>query len=74
MQERVEILLVASCWVSHDGLASHAGESRNTPSPFMLGRVEILLVTSCWVSCDGLASHAGESRNTPSRFMLQKQG
>ena len=54
----VVILLVTSCWVSCDGLASHPGG------------VVILLVTLCWVSCDGLASHPGRRSNTPSHFML----
>ena len=54
------ILLVTSCWVSCDGLASHPGGSSEV----------ILLVTSCWVSCDGLASHPGGSINTPSHFIL----
>ena len=53
IQGRVVILLVASCWVPCDGLASHPGE------------VVILLVASCWVPCDGLASHPGGSCNTP---------
>ena len=42
------ILLVASCWVFCDELATHPG------------RRLILLVASCWVPCDGLASHPGE--------------
>ena len=42
------MLLVASCWVACDGLASDPGV------------VVILPVTSCWVPCDGLASHPGE--------------
>ena len=54
----VVILLVASCWVPCDGLASHPGG------------VVILLVVSCWVPCDGLASHPLGSSNTPSCFML----
>ena len=33
----VVILLVASCWVYCDGLASHPGGSSNTLSHFMLG-------------------------------------
>ena len=39
----VVMFLVASCWVSCDGLASHPGG------------VVMLLVASCWVPCDGLA-------------------
>ena len=40
------MLLVASCWIPCDVLASHPG------------RVVILLVASCWVPCDGGSSNA----------------
>ena len=63
IQRGVVMLLVTSCWVSCDGLASHPGGS----SPFMHA---FMLVPSCWVSSDGLAFHPGGSSNTPSPFML----
>ena len=50
----VVILLVTSCWVSSDELASHPGESSNTPSHFMLGKHPI----------------QREVGNTPNHFML----
>jgi len=76
------ILLVTSCWVSCDGLASHQGGFSYTPSHFMLGilwwtsipsrrsYVVILLVKLCWVPCDELESHPGGSSDTPSLFVL----
>ena len=74
------MLLVTSCWVPCDGLASHPGgvvmllvTSCWVPCDGLAshpGGVVILLVTSCWVPCDGLASHPGGSSNTPSCFML----
>ena len=47
IQGGLATLLVASCWVPCDGLASHPGG------------VSILLCASCWVPCDGPASHQG---------------
>ena len=35
IQGGVVILLVTSCWVSCDGLASHPGGSSNTPSQLL---------------------------------------
>ena len=48
------VLLVTSCWVSRDGLASHPGGGGGG------GGEVILLFTSCWVTCDGLESHSRE--------------
>ena len=56
----VVILLIASCWVTCDGLASDPGG------------VVILLVTSYWVPFAGLVSHPRGSSNTLSCFMLQR--
>ena len=78
------MLLVASCWVPCDGLASHPGgvvmlpvASRWIPRDGLASHpkeVVILLVASCWVPCDGLTSHPGGNSNTSSHFMPQKVG
>ena len=49
------MFIIASCWVSCDGLASHPG------------RAVMLVIASCWVPCDGLATHPGGSCNAPNR-------
>ena len=39
------MLLVASCWVPCDGLASHPGGSGNAPNLFMLQNLELSAAT-----------------------------
>ena len=58
IQGGLVILLVTSCWVSSERLASH------------LRKVVILLVPSCWVSFDGLVSHLRGSSHTSSDLWL----
>ena len=54
------MLLVASCWVPCDGLASICS-----------GEAVMLPVASCWVPCDGLAFHIYRgSSDASSCFML----